>query len=209
MEDRDVQRVWNMMRDTIKDAKGSTFNQDKCMVSRAELLDILEELESKLPLELKHARELLAKRRQYVEDAEKDVTKMLRQAEQEANSITTRAKQEAETLTTRAKQEAETMTARAKQEAATIISESETLERARQKSKEIIRRAEDRTQELYQVANSYTEDALNRTEDAIRAALSEVQESHQRFHSVSIEKLRELKAGPQKKDETNEEPTEQ
>ena len=154
MEDKDVQRLLNMMRDTIKDAKGSTFNQDKCIISRAELLDILEELESKLPLELKHARELLAKRRQYVEDAEKDVTKMIRQAEQEASNITTRAKREAETMTARAKQEAETMTARAKQEAATLISESETLEQARQKSKEIIHRADERTQELYQVANS-------------------------------------------------------
>ena len=72
---------------------------------------------------------------------------------------------------------------------ACITRESETLQLARQKSSEIIRRAEDRSKELYHVANTYTEDALRRTEEAIQAALTEVQESRARFRAASKEQM--------------------
>ena len=74
------------------------------------------------------------------------------------------------------------------------MSESETIQLARQKSSEIIRRAEDRSKELYHVANTYTEDALRRTEEAIQAALSEVQESRARFRATSQELMQEQRA---------------
>ena len=56
------------------------------------------------------------------------------------------------------------------------------------------RPAEERTRELYHVANTYTEDALRRTEEAIQAALSEVQESRARFRATSQELMQEQRA---------------
>jgi len=44
------------------------------------------------------------------------------------------------------------------------------------------------------VANTYTEDALRRTEEAIQAALSEVQESRARFRATSQELMQEQRA---------------
>ena len=88
-----------------------------------------------------------------------------------------------------AKKEVEKMLRQADLDAKTIVSESETLQRARMKSAEIIHRAEERTGELYRVANSYTEDALRRTEEAIQAALTEVQESRARFRAASKEQM--------------------
>ena len=62
--------------------------------------------------------------------------------------------------------------------------------------------AEDRSRQLYQVANSYTEDALRRTEEAIQAALDEVRESRVRYRSASAEQMQacqeKLKADPVK-----------
>ena len=74
-------------------------------------------------------------------------------------------------------------------DAKTIVSESEVIQQARQKSADIIRRAEERSRELYRVANTYTEDALRRTEEAIQAALTEVQESRARFRAASKEQM--------------------
>ena len=59
---------------------------------------------------------------------------------------------------------------------------------------EILRRAEERTRELYHVANTYTEDALRRTEEAIQMALSEVQESRVRFRAASQEQMQAQRA---------------
>ena len=79
-------------------------------------------------------------------------------------------------------------------DAKVIVSESETIQLARQKSNEIVRRAEERTRELYHVANTYTEDALRRTEEAIQMALTEVQESRVRFRAASREQMQAQQA---------------
>ncbi len=156
MEEKDVQRLLDMLYGMIDEAKSAAFSSDKCVISRDEALDMLDEIRAKLPLELKKAQELIHARDEYVSSAKKEVEKMLRQAELDAK---------------------------------VIVSESETLQMARQKSADIIRRAEERSKELYQVANTYTEDALRRTEEAIQAALDEVKESRVRFRAASAEKM--------------------
>lgn len=156
MEEKDVQRLLDMLYGMVDEAKSAAFSSDKCVISRDEALDLLDEIRAKLPLELKKAQELIRARDEFVASAKKDVEKMLRQAELDAK---------------------------------VIVSESETLQMARQKSAEIIRRAEERSKELYQVANTYTEDALRRTEEAIQAALDEVKESRVRFRAASAEKM--------------------
>lgn len=156
MEEKDVQRLLDMLYGMVDEAKSVAFSSEKCVINRDEALDILDEIRGKLPLELKKAQELLRARDEFVSNAKKEVERMLRQAELDAK---------------------------------TIVSESETLQQARQKAGEIIRRAEDRSKELYHVANTYTEDALRRTEEAIQAALSEVQESRVRFRAASVEKM--------------------
>jgi cell division septum initiation protein DivIVA len=158
MEEKDVQRLLDMLYGMIDEAKGTTFGQGKCTINRDEALDLLDEIRAQLPLELKKARELVQARDEYVASAKKEVEKMLRQAELDAK---------------------------------TIVSESETLQQARQKSGEIIRRAEDRSKELYRVTNTYTEDALRRTEEALSLALNEVKESRVRFRAASQEKMKE------------------
>ena len=169
MEEKDVQRLLDMLYGMIDEAKSVAFSSDKCIIVRDEALDLLDEIRAKLPLELKKAQELIAARSEYVAGAKKEAESMLRQAELDAR---------------------------------TIVSESETLQLARQKSSEIIRRAEDRSKELYHVANTYTEDALRRTEEAIQAALDEVRESRVRYRSASAEQMQacqeKLKADPVK-----------
>ena len=156
MEEKDVQRLLDMLYGMVDEAKSAAFSSEKCIINRAEALDLLDEIRGKLPLELKKAQELLRARDEFVANAKKEVERMLRQAELDAK---------------------------------TIVSESETLQQARQKASEITRRAEERSKELYHVANTYTEDALRRTEEAIQAALDEVKESRIRFRAASAEKM--------------------
>ena len=161
MEEKDLQRLLDMLYGMIDEAKSAPFSAEKCTINRDEALDILTEIRSRMPLEIKKAQEL---------------EKMLRQAELDAK---------------------------------TIVSESETLQRARMKSAEIIHRAEERTNELYRVANSYTEDALRRTEEAIQMALDEVRQSRTRFRAASNEQMQQIRSGnassSEEKPEENEE----
>jgi len=162
MEEKDVQRLIDMLYGMIDEAKGVTFNADKCAINRDEALDILDEIRGKLPLEIKKARELLGARNDFVAGAKDEARKIIESAQQEAKAI---------------------------------VAESQITQAARAKSSEIIHRAEERSRELYKVANAYTEDALRRTEEAIQAALSEVQESRIRFRAASQEKMQQKSEG--------------
>lgn len=90
-----------------------------------------------------------------------------------------------------AKREVDRMRRQAELEASAKISESEVLYAAKEKARQIIARAEERSRQLYQVANSYAEDALARTEEAVQAALDEVKQSRVRFRTTSAAKMQE------------------
>ncbi len=82
----DVNRLIDMLYEQIEDAKSPALKPNMSMVDRDELLDLLDELRAQLPIEIKRAQELLAARDKFVEDAKRDVERMMRQAELDAKS---------------------------------------------------------------------------------------------------------------------------
>ena len=87
MEEKDVQRLLDMLYGMIDEAKSATFSSEKCVINREEALDLLDEIRGKMPLELKKARELIAARNDYVAGAKKEAEKLMKQAELDAKTI--------------------------------------------------------------------------------------------------------------------------
>lgn len=133
----DVNRLIDMLYEQIEDAKSPALKPNMSMVDRDELLDLLDELRAQMPIEIKRAQELLAAREKFVEDAKRDVERMMRQAELEAKTKVS----ESEVL------------AAAKQKSEAIVSSAE--ERARrlyQVANEYAEDALSRTEEAIQMA---------------------------------------------------------
>ena len=130
MEEKDVQRLLDMLYSMIDEAKSAAFSSDKCVISRDEALDLLDDIRAKLPLEIKKAQELVRAREEYVSSAKKEVEKMLRQAELDAKVIVS----ESETL----------QQARRKS--------SEIIRRAEERSKELYHVANTYTEDAIQAA---------------------------------------------------------
>ena len=86
MAENDVNRLIDMLYERVEDAKSPALKPNLSMVDRDEILDLLDELRSQLPVELKRARELLATREKFVDEAKRDVERMMRQADLEAKS---------------------------------------------------------------------------------------------------------------------------
>ena len=82
----DINRLLDMLSDHIEDAKSPALKPNMGIIDKDEMLDMLEELRAQLPIELKRAQELLAARDKFVEDAKREVERMLRQAELEAKA---------------------------------------------------------------------------------------------------------------------------
>lgn len=108
----DVNRLIDMIYEQIEDAKSPALKPNMSMVDRDELLDLLDELRAQLPVEIKRAQELLAARDKFVEDAKKDVERMMRQAELEAKSkvseseVLSAARQKAQSIVSNAENRA-------------------------------------------------------------------------------------------------------
>lgn len=82
----DVIRLLDMIYEKIDNAKGAALKPGMCVVERDELLDLLDEMRAQIPIELKRAQELLAAREKFVEDAKRDVDRMIQQAKLDAKT---------------------------------------------------------------------------------------------------------------------------
>ena len=91
MEDKNVQKLLDMLYGMIDEAKGATFSSEKCVINRDEALDLLDEIRNKLPGELSKAQELMKSREQYVDQANREVKRMVEQAKEDAGRILDRA----------------------------------------------------------------------------------------------------------------------
>ena len=86
MAENDVNRLIDMLYERVEDAKSPALKPNLSMVDRDEILDLLDELRKQMPVELKRAQELLAAREKFVDEAKRDVERMMRQADLEAKS---------------------------------------------------------------------------------------------------------------------------
>ena len=82
----DVNRLIDMLYERVEDAKAPALKPNMSMVERDEMLDLLDELRAQLPVEIKRAQELLAAREKFVDEAKRDVDRMMRQAELDAKA---------------------------------------------------------------------------------------------------------------------------
>ena len=82
----DINRLIDMLYEHIENAKAPALKPNLSMVDRDEMLDLLDELRAQLPVEIKRAQELLSAREKFVDDAKRDVDRMMRQAELDAKT---------------------------------------------------------------------------------------------------------------------------
>ena len=87
MASSDVNRLIDMLYERIEEAKAPALKPGMSIVDRDEMLDLLDELRAQLPVEVKRAQELLSAREKFVEEAKRDVDRMMRQAELEARML--------------------------------------------------------------------------------------------------------------------------
>ena len=91
------------------------------------------------------------------------------------------------------KREADRIIRQAELEAKAKVSDSEVLTAAKEKADRMLAHAEDRCRQMYQITNEYTEDALARTEEAVRMALDELQQSRMNFRAASAAKMQDAR----------------
>ena len=86
-----------------------------------------------------------------------------------------------------AKREADVIKRNAEEQARLLIDEQEIIRVSRRKSNEMLSHAEASSNELRRAANEYVDDFMQRTEEALIAAIEEIKQSRQRFRQLARE----------------------
>lgn len=97
----------------VETARAVPMSRTNCMVERGEMISILEELRSSLPVEIRRAEALLQERDKIIEAGRREAERIIAEGEAEharlvsANEITVSAEHEAARITDEARQEAQ------------------------------------------------------------------------------------------------------
>lgn len=169
MANSDVLRLIDMLYETVDEAKNAPLSSDKCIISRNEVLDMLGELRSQLPLELKKAQDLIRARDEYVAGAKREAERIRKEAEMEAKSIVAESR-----IAQEARERGHEILRRAEEQAKNVVQVTNEY------ADDVLRRAEEALQLALgemQESRSRFRTASSEQAAAVRARLDKTQQS--------------------------------
>ncbi|MCD7919051.1 MAG: hypothetical protein LUG45_03070 [Clostridiales bacterium] len=178
-----VKDLLNQLYQMIDDAK-SSFN-GSCKIDRDKALDILDEVRNKFPVEVEQARKIVATRTEYLNQAQSEAEKVLRQAQEESARILRQAEEESNRMVDQSEVQ---VRINAKVNEVLRDTEKRTKEMVRQaqeRGQEIAAQTEKQTAEVKTATNTYCDDSLRHSEEALTQALAEIRQARVRFSQIS------------------------
>ena len=90
MSTRNTEDIIGALYDMVQDARSVPLNADKCMVERDKVLDMLDEIITQLPAELKQSRTIVESRNELISQARREAEGIIRQAQEQAQELVDR-----------------------------------------------------------------------------------------------------------------------
>ena len=87
MSTRNTEDIIGALYDMVQDARSVPLNADKCMVERDKVLDMLDEIITQLPAELKQSRTIVESRNELISQARREAEGIIRQAQEQAEDL--------------------------------------------------------------------------------------------------------------------------
>ena len=90
MSTRNTEDIIGALYDMVQDARSVPLNADKCMIERDKVLDMLDEIITQLPAELKTSRTIVESRNELISQARREAEGIIRQAQEQAEELVNR-----------------------------------------------------------------------------------------------------------------------
>lgn len=82
-----IEELFDMLYEMIDEAKNVPLSSDKCMLERDKALDLLDDIRSRFPVEVKKAKELVEKKNDYIASAKREADDLRQRAEEHARRL--------------------------------------------------------------------------------------------------------------------------
>ena len=161
--DNEVMELIDQLYTMVSEAWGVPLGNEKCIVERDQVLEILDEIKTAMPVELSEAKRLVSARDEFINNAKREAEGIRNQAEERARALV-----DDQEIVRIAK-------ARSNEMLASTQAKADALRRA---SSQFCDEALRRTEEAISAA-------LGSVQQAISAALGSVQQAHAAFQNVA------------------------
>ena len=81
-----VEELLDLLYTEIEEAKNAPLNNDRCVIERDRVLDMIDDVKAELPVEIKRAKDLVANRNDYIASAKREADSLRQQAEDYAKA---------------------------------------------------------------------------------------------------------------------------
>ena len=85
--DNGVQELIDILYNMIQDAWGLPLGNERCVIERDKVLDILDEIKAKMPAEINDAKKLVSARTEFIANAKREAESMRKVAEERARQL--------------------------------------------------------------------------------------------------------------------------
>ena len=82
-----VEELLDLLYTEIEEAKNAPLNNDRCVIERDRVLDMIDDVKAELPVEIKRAKDLVANRNDYIASAKREADSLRQQAEDYAKRL--------------------------------------------------------------------------------------------------------------------------
>ena len=90
MSDRNTEDIIGALYDMVQDARSMPLANDKCILERDRVLDMLDEIIAQLPSELKQSRTIVESRNELISQARREAEVIIRPAQEQAKQMVTK-----------------------------------------------------------------------------------------------------------------------
>lgn len=87
MNEQNIEDIISALYDMVQDARALPLGADKCILERDKVLDMLDEIISQLPVELKQSRTIVESRNELIGQARREAEGLIRQAQDKAEKM--------------------------------------------------------------------------------------------------------------------------
>ena len=162
--ENDVLEMLETLYAMVSEAWGVPLGNDKCIIEREKVLNALDDIKAKLPVELAEAKRLVSAKEEFISNAKREAESIRKLAEERARHMV----EEQEIM-----REARTKS-------------QEVMAEAGASSREMVESAQTPSTELRRVAWEYVDNSLRATEEAVTTALSAISGVRAKFADISV-----------------------
>ena len=171
-----IEMLIDELQEIVDEAFTLPLSGGKTVVNTERIKEIIEDMRSNLPVELKQAKSIAA-----------DRTNILNKSKAEAERIVQEAEDRSKVMSQQADERAKSTIKQAEDRAAALVQQSEIVARAQQQANDIIAHADKQASEIKGAANAYIDGIMKKADEELSKNLADLKKTRESLKNYQLQ----------------------